>query len=111
MKLIKKLNNDLIKVINYLEFITILFSIIILCITLGKAVYLYFTNLFDDSKIFDINQKILENISFALSFILILELFKLFYIKKLKNLVIVISITLLKIILVAFIEKELKPKS
>tara|TARA_Y100000389_G_scaffold84757_2_gene81439 strand:+ start:2113 stop:2454 length:342 start_codon:yes stop_codon:yes gene_type:complete len=110
MKIIKKINNNLITIINYLEVITILFSIIILGITLVKSIYFYFTNLFDDDKIFDINKRILQNISFALSFILILELFKLFYIKHFKHLIIVISITLLKVILAFFIEKEVDHK-
>ena len=110
MKIIKKINNNLLTIINYMEVITIIFSIIILAITLGKSIYFYFSNLFDDNKIFDINKRILQNISFALSFILILELFKLFYIKHLKHLIIVISITLLKVILAFFIEKEVDYK-
>ena len=109
MKLFKKLSSKLINSIKYLELLTIFLSVIILTITLFKSIYFYFNNMFDDDKIFNINKRILENISFALSFILILELFQLFYIKNFKSLIIVISITLLKVILVYFIEKEVNP--
>ena len=108
MNFFKFINKKIELIINILQIITIFFLILISSITLFKSIYYYINNVFDDVKIYNINKKILENISFSLTIYLILELLRLIYIRKIKNLIIVTVIIILKILLAKYIKNEVE---
>tara|TARA_A100001015_G_scaffold311828_1_gene415828 strand:+ start:435 stop:779 length:345 start_codon:yes stop_codon:yes gene_type:complete len=97
--------------INYLEIIIYFISVIIIIISIAKSSYFYFKNIFNEEQ--DLNKirtDILSNISLALSFILSIEILKIFYIKTYKQLIIVASLVVLKLIINFFIDMELNIK-
>ena len=84
-----------------------LFVCFILCLSIIKSIWFYFDELLSNKD--HIKSKIIlgKNISVALSFILAAEVFKLFYIKDYKDLIIVASITILKIIINIFLHFQI----
>ena len=101
------LNNNLGIFINYFNFCIYLFVCFILCLSIIKSIWFYFDELLSNKD--HIKSKIIlgKNISVALSFILAAEVFKLFYIKDYKDLIIVASITILKIIINIFLHFQI----
>ena len=97
-------------IISYTEsFVyTVAFIIIAVSMIKGTIIYIIF-QIKNPSVIYDKTRlQLSESFSMALSFIVGIEILKLFYIKEYKQLIIVISLVLIKIILVYFVEIELQ---
>ena len=87
MTLLNKLSNFLKLDINYLEIIIYFLAVIIIIISVIQSSIAYFNDLIHkEDNIYIIKSNILENISLALSFILSIEILKIFYIKHTNNL-------------------------
>ena len=112
MTLLKKLSDFLKLDINYLEIFIYFLAVIIIIISVIRSVIAYFYDLINkEDNIYIIKSNILENISLALSFILSIEILKIFYIKTYKQLIIVASLVALKLIINYFIGLEIIKKN
>lgn len=91
-----------------LEIIIYFIAIIIIIVTVVQSTYSYFRYILQEEKhLRNIRGTLLNNIAFALSFILSMEILKIFYIKTYKQLIIVASLVILKLVIELFINKEL----
>tara|TARA_B100001175_G_C19106464_1_gene447671 strand:- start:250 stop:591 length:342 start_codon:yes stop_codon:yes gene_type:complete len=108
---INKLSNFLKLDINFLEILIYFLAVIIIIISVFQSTVAYFTDLIHkEDNIYIIKSNILENITLALSFILSIEILKIFYIKTYKQLIIVASLVALKLIINYFITLEIIKK-
>ena len=108
----KFLNNNLKLIIEYIEIAIIIFAIVILLISSTKVIFNYFYNIsnsindqykdIDTYKLF-----MLKQISLLLSFVLAIEILKIFYVRSYRQLVIVASLGLLKLTISYFMSKEI----
>lgn len=106
------LNHKLKLAIEYIEIAVIIFAIIILLITTIKVIFKYFYNISHslDDNYTDIDRYklfMLKQISLLLSFILAIEILKIFYVRSYRQLVIVASLGLLKLAISYFIAQEM----
>jgi uncharacterized membrane protein len=94
---------EIIEIFTYtISVIIILLSVFYSIFTLGKEINNY-------EKAFNDTRLILgESISLALSFILSVEILKIFYIKTYKQLVIIASLTLLKLVINYYLLNEIE---
>lgn len=107
LKIIKKYDFFLQDVISYLEILVYTISIIIISSSVFKSSYIYITEIQNPEKAYnDTKLKLGESILLALSFLLCIEILKLFYIKSYKQLVIVGTLVLLKLLITYFIGFE-----
>lgn len=108
MNLLDRLSSLLKLDINYLEIFIYFISVVIILISIVQSTINYFNDLIHKrNNIIIIKSNILENISLALSFILSIEILKIFYIKTYKQLIIVASLVALKLIINYFINLEI----
>lgn len=108
---LNKLSNFLKLDINFLEILIYFLAVIIIVISVFQSTVAYFTDLIHkEDNIYMIKSNILENITLALSFILSIEILKIFYIKTYKQLIIVASLVALKLIINYFITLEIVKK-
>ena len=108
---LNKLSNFLKLDINFLEILIYFLAVIIIVISVFQSIVAYFTDLIHkEDNIYMIKSNILENITLALSFILSIEILKIFYIKTYKQLIIVASLVALKLIINYFITLEIVKK-
>jgi len=108
----KFLNNNLKLIIEYIEIAIIIFAIVILLISSSKVIFNYFYNIsnsindqykdIDTYKLF-----MLKQISLLLSFVLAIEILKIFFVRSYRQLVIVASLGLLKITISYFMTQEM----
>ena len=109
MKSINDLSNILKMNISYLEIFVYFLATIILIISVIKSMYYYIIQIINDKyNLSEAKVNLLESISLALSFILIIEVLKMYYIKTYKQLVIVSVLVVIKIIIKYFISFDLK---
>jgi hypothetical protein len=106
------LNKNLKLTIEYIEIGIIIFAIIVLLISSGKVIYKYFNDISNsinhDYKDIDIYKLfMLKQISLLLSFVLAIEILKIFYVRSYRQLVIVASLGLLKLTISYFISEEM----
>jgi uncharacterized membrane protein len=91
-----------------IEVFTYTISVIIISISVIYSAFIYiyeYKNIqqaFEDSRLF-----LGESISLSLSFILAVEILKIFYIKSYKQLIIIVSLTLLKLTINYFLLNEI----
>tara|TARA_E500000178_G_C16410425_1_gene482764 strand:- start:60 stop:404 length:345 start_codon:yes stop_codon:yes gene_type:complete len=112
MNLLDKLSYFLKIDISYLEVFIYLVSVIIIVISVVQSTITYFNDLIHNrNNIYVIKSNILENISLALSFILSIEILKIFYIKTYKQLILVGSLVFLKLVINYFINLEIIKKN
>ena len=109
MTQLEKLLKSLLKVdITYLELFVYFISSFIIFISVIYSIYYYVYN-FNKGEIATVEAKIkLSNsISLALSFILSIEILKIYYIKSYKQLIIVSALVILKLIVNYFLTLEI----
>ena len=82
-------------------------AVIIITISISKGIYIYI-NEFNTQKAYNDVRLILgESISLSLTFILCIEVLKVFYIKSYQQMILIVSLTLLKIIIGYYLEYEI----
>ena len=95
--------------VGLIEIFIVLISCLIISFTVINASILYVKGIVNnDSNLQAIKLQVLNQVSFTLSFILAIEILKIFYIKNYKQLIIVSSLGFLKIVLSFFISYEKK---
>ena len=94
--------------VTVVEIFTYTISVIIISLSIIYSIGIYFYEFRYPEKAFDdIRLYLGESISLALSFILAVEILKVFYIKTYKQLVIVVSLTLLKLVINHYLLNEI----
>jgi uncharacterized membrane protein len=112
MKWLIEYENVLKNGVTIMEVFTYSISVIIISISIVKAVAIYILEYNDVEKAFEDSRFFLgESVSLALSFILAVEILKIFYIKSYKQLIFVVVLTSLKLTVNYFLTKELNQYS
>lgn len=108
MKLIDKFQNSLHYGVYIIQIFTYTISFVIISISIVISSYLYFRNLRLQDEAYSTTKLYLSrSISIALSFILGVEILKLFYIKSYKQLIIVATLVVIKLLVTYFLSKEI----
>jgi uncharacterized membrane protein len=104
--------------VSIIEIFIYTISVIIILLSVLYSIFILGKEINDYEKAFEDTRLILgESISLALTFILSVEILKIFYIKTYKQLVIIASLTLLKLVINYYLlneiekDKDQKPKS
>ena len=101
--------NYLKKIVSIFELFTYTISIIIIATSIIHSFFIYYHDYNNPLKMFDdIRLTLGESISLSLSYILSVEILKIFYIKTYKQLTIVVTVCLLKIIINNYLLNEIK---
>jgi uncharacterized membrane protein len=96
------------KIVSIIEIVAYSFSVIIITISIFVSIFIYIMEYKNPEKSFvDTRINLGEAISLALSFILSVEILKIFYIKTYKQLIIVASVTLLKLTINKYLLQEI----
>jgi uncharacterized membrane protein len=96
------------KIVSVIELVAYSFSVIIITISIFVSIFIYIMEYKNPEKSFvDTRINLGEAISLALSFILSVEILKIFYIKTYKQLIIVASVTLLKLTINKYLLQEI----
>ena len=96
------------KIVSFVEIVAYSFSVIIITISIIVSIFIYIMEYKNPEISFvDTRINLGEAISLALSFILSVEILKIFYIKTYKQLIIVASVTLLKLTINKFLLEEI----
>ena len=102
-------NDGLKKTITFIELFTYTIAVIIISLGILKSIINYIKEYNTPNKDFYDTRLILgQTISLSLTFILSIEILKLIYIKSYKQLVIIISVVLLKLVISFYLEYEFK---
>lgn len=108
MTFFKNYNKFLQMIVSRIEIITYTISILIILTSIIYSVYIYITELHTPQKAFiDTKINLAESVSLALSFLLCVEVLKLYYIKNYKQLIIVVGLVLLKLLISYFLNYEI----
>ena len=108
MFLLNRYEKFLQKIVSTVEIIAYSFSVIIITISIFVSIFIYIREYKNPEKSFvDTRINLGEAISLALSFILSVEILKIFYIKTYKQLIIVASVTLLKLTINKYLLQEI----
>jgi len=108
MSFINNYSNHLKYIVSIIEIITYTVAVIIISISIIYSIFILvkeFNNVnlaFEDTRL-----SLGESISLALSFILAIEILKIFYIKNYKQLIIIVVLTLLKLTINYFLTFEI----
>jgi uncharacterized membrane protein len=108
MSFINNYSNHLKYIVSIIEIITYTVAVIIISISIIYSIFIFvkeFNNVnlaFEDTRL-----SLGESISLALSFILAIEILKIFYIKNYKQLIIIVVLTLLKLTINYFLTFEI----
>jgi uncharacterized membrane protein len=95
-------------IVQFVEIFSYTLAVIIVILSLIYAIFLFGKNISNlNNSFINIRLELGEAIGLALSFILATEVLKIFYIKTYKQLVIIVSLTLLKIIISYFLMSEI----
>jgi uncharacterized membrane protein len=109
MSLIDTYNKNLKNVVNVIEIFTYTISVIIVSISIIYSIFIFGKEINNFDLAFnDIRVALGESVSLALTFILAVEILKIFYIKTYKQLVIIVALTLLKLTINYFLTIEIK---
>ena len=109
MKLIDKFQNKLHYGVYIIQIFTYTISFVIISISIIISSYLYFRNFKKQDTAYDETKLYLgRSIAIALSFILGVEILKLFYIKTYKQLIIVATLVAIKLLVSYFLSKEIE---
>jgi uncharacterized membrane protein len=104
-----KYNNFLKSTVSIIEIITYTISIIIITRSIFMSVYIYATEIDESQQVYNKVRFMLgQSISLALTFILCIEVLKVFYVKTYQQLVIVVVLTLLKLTIGYYLENEIE---
>jgi uncharacterized membrane protein len=94
--------------VSVIEIITYTIAIVIITRSIVMSVYIYATEIDDFQKSYNDSRIMLgQSISLALTFILCIEVLKVFYIKTYQQLIIVVVLTLLKLTIGYYLETEI----
>ena len=105
---LKSYENLLQKIVSVIEILAYSFSVIIITISIFVSIFIYIIEYKNPQKSFlDTRIYLGESISLALSFILSVEILKIFYVKTYKQLIIVASVTLLKLTINKYLLEEI----
>ena len=108
MNIIKNYDIFLEKCIYTVESIAYTISFILITLSIFKSIFIYIREYNKPIQAFMNTRLILgESVALSLSFILGIELLKLFYIKSYKQLIIVICLVLIKMLVTLFLLKEI----
>ena len=108
MKLIERYQNSLHYGVYIIQIFTYTISFTIISISIIISSYIYFRNFRSQDEAYNITKLYLSrSISIALSFILGVEILKLFYIKSYKQLIIVATLVVIKLLVTFFLSKEI----
>jgi len=108
MKLIDKFQNKLHYGVYIIQIFTYTISFAIISISIVISSYIYFRNFRSQDTAYDETKLYLgRSIAIALSFILGVEILKLFYIKTYKQLIIVATLVSIKLLVIYFLSKEI----
>lgn len=108
MKLIKKYEIFLQNGIYIVEAIAYTISFIIITLSIFRSTFIYINEYNTPIKAFvDTRLDLGESVALSLSFILGVEVLKLFYIKSYKQLVIVVCLVLIKLLVSYFLSREI----
>lgn len=113
MSLITQYQHLILKVESILEFIAYTISLLLIAFGIIKSAILYTLDIInpnvDDTASFNEARLVLgETSALALSFILGVEILKLFFIKTYKQLIIVVSLVVIKLLVNYFLLKEIE---
>jgi uncharacterized membrane protein len=106
----KTLNTFLRFDIDFLELFVYIIASLIIFLSILNSIYLYFYDYNKNSElgVLEAKIKLSNTISLALSFILSIEILKIYYIKTYKQLIIVSSLVIIKLIVNYFLNKEIE---
>jgi len=108
MKIIDKYKNYLHYGIYIILIFTYTISFVIISISILISSYLYFRNFNVQNEAYTVTKLYLSrSISIALSFILGVEILRLFYIKTYKQLIFVVTLVFIKLLVTYFLSKEI----
>jgi uncharacterized membrane protein len=111
MKLIDKFQDSLHYGVYIIQIFTYTISFVIISISIIISSYIYFRNFkLQDQAYNNTKLYLSRSISIALSFILGVEILKLFYIKTYKQLVIVTTLVIIKLLVTYFLSKEIEKR-
>tara|TARA_Y100000991_G_C21962697_1_gene345266 strand:+ start:1374 stop:1727 length:354 start_codon:yes stop_codon:yes gene_type:complete len=99
------------KTIEYFDIIVSLIVLIIFSYNIILTSYTFFLNNSPLREKIDKKIHLIESISLSLSFILCIEILKIFYIKHYKQLIIVCSLVIIKLLISFFINHEIKEET
>jgi len=109
MTFIANYTNELKNAVNIIEVFTYTISLIIIAISLVYSIFIFGKDINNIDLAFDDVRLVLgETISLALTYILAVEILKIFYVKTYKQLIIVVALTLLKLVITYFLLNEVK---
>jgi uncharacterized membrane protein len=109
--LYNRYNNFLLKIIPFIEIITYTIAVLIISISIVKGFYLYIINFNNFNYAYnEVRFVVGESLNLALTFILSIEILKFFYIKSYKQLIIIVSLSLLKLLIGYYIDVEISNK-
>jgi uncharacterized membrane protein len=107
MSFIINYTNNLKNAVNIIEVFTYTISLIIITISLVYSIFIFGKDITNINLAFDDVRLVLgETISLALTYILAVEILKIFYVKTYKQLIIVVALTLLKLTISYFLLNE-----
>ena len=108
MKLIDRFQNSLHYGVYIIQIFTYTISFVIISISIIISSYIYFRNFKEQDVAYNDTKLYLgRSIAIALSFILGVEILKLFYIKTYKQLIIVATLVAIKLLVSYFLSKEI----
>ena len=105
--LYNKYNKLLKLLVSIIEILTYTIAVIIITISISKGVYIYISEFNTQKAYNDVRLILGKAISLSLTFILCIEVLKVFYIKSYQQMILIVSLTLLKIIIGFYLEYEL----
>jgi hypothetical protein len=109
MSFIDNYTDKLKNTVNIIEIFTYTISLLIIVISLVYSVFIFVKEINNISLAYnDVRLALGESISLALTFILAIEILKIFYVKTYKQLIIVVTLTLLKLVITYFLMIEIK---
>jgi uncharacterized membrane protein len=108
MKLIDEFQNSLHYGVYIIQIFTYTISFVIISVSIVISSIIYFRNFRSQNDAYsDTKLNLSRSISIALSFILGVEILKLFYIKTYKQLIIVATLVVIKLLVTYFLSKEI----
>jgi uncharacterized membrane protein len=109
MSIIDNYGKYLKNAVNVIEVFTYTVSVIIISISIVYSIFIFGKEINDINLAFvDTRVALGQSVSLALTFILAVEILKIFYIKTYKQLVIIVALTLLKLTINYFLTNEIK---
>jgi uncharacterized membrane protein len=109
MSFIETYNKNLKNAVNIIEIFTYTIAVVIVSISIVYSIFIFGKEITNFELAFnDMRMSLGESISLALTFILAVEILKIFYIKTYKQLVIIVALTLLKLVINYFLTLEIK---